>query len=103
MNTFKQLSLFDKAGFLILLIYTGFCAYYSMERVCFADTSYMFFKIVRDTGFNVEAGRYPQVITQLLLVPARFIGLPLKVLMFIYSISFPLFCLRRNFNVCVWI
>ena len=90
MNTFKQLSLFDKAGFLILLIYIGFCAYYSMERVCFADTSYMFFKIVRDTGFNVEAGRYPQIITQLLLVPARFIGLPLKALMFIYSISFPL-------------
>lgn len=90
MNTFKQLSLFDKAGFFILLIYIGFCAYYSMERVCFADTSYMFFKIVRDTGFNVEAGRYPQIITQLLLVPARFIGLPLKALMFIYSISFPL-------------
>jgi hypothetical protein len=90
MNTFKQLSLFDKAGLLILLIYTGFCAYYSMERVCFADTSYMFFKIVRDTGFNVEAGRYPQILTQLLLVPARFLGLPLNALMFIYSISFPL-------------
>lgn len=97
MNTFnqhfirnKELSLFDKAGFLILFVYTCFCGYYSMERVCFADTSYMFFKIVRDTGFNVEAGRYPQIITQLLLVSARFLGLPLKVLMFIYSISFPL-------------
>ena len=86
----KKLSLFEKAGFIILLIYSFFCGYYSIERVCFADTSYMFFKIVRDTGFNVEAGRYPQIITQLLLVPARFIGLPLKALMFIYSISFPL-------------
>ena len=86
----KKLSLFEKAGFLILLIYTFYCANYTLERVCFADTSYMFFKIVRDTGFNVEAGRYPQIITQLLLVPARFIGLPLKALMFIYSISFPL-------------
>lgn len=97
MNTFNQhfiknkhLSLFEKAGFIILLIYAGFCAYYFMERVCFADTSYMFFKIVRDSGFNVEAARYPQILTQLLLIPARFIGLPLNVLMFIYSISFPL-------------
>ena len=81
------------AGYSAFSVYFIFSLVYFRERICFADTANMFFKIVQTGWFNIEAGRYPQVITQLLLVPAVKLGMPLNTLMLLYSISFPLFYL----------
>ena len=80
-------------GYSALLVYFIFSVVFFRDRICFADTANMFFKIVQTGWFNIEAGRYPQVITQILVVPAVKLGMPLSALMLLYSISFPLFYL----------
>jgi hypothetical protein len=77
-------------GFLILTIYFIFCGVYSLERVCYADTAHMLFKIIQSGRFNIEAGRYPQILTQIPTILALKFLPSLKAIVFIYSVSFPL-------------
>lgn len=88
--TTNSTSLIRFAGYSLLAVYTFFCAWYFRERICFADTSHMLFKLIRLETFNIEAGRYPQIITQVLPLVAIYLKLPLTWIMMAYSISFPL-------------
>jgi hypothetical protein len=78
------------AGFLLMAIYLAFCVIYFRERICFADTAHMLVKIINSKSFNIEAGRYPQIFTQLLTIASIRLHLSTNVVMVIYSISFPL-------------
>jgi hypothetical protein len=77
-------------GFMLMAIYLAFCAIYFRERICFADSAHMLVKIMNSASFNIEAGRYPQVLTQLLTIAAIKLHFPTNVVLVIYSISFPL-------------
>lgn len=81
---------FHYFGFIVLSIYFIFCGVYFLERVCYADTAHMLFKIIQSDRFNIEAGRYPQVLTQIPIILALKFLPSLKAIIFIYSISFPL-------------
>lgn len=78
------------AGFLLMAIYLAFCGVYFRERICFADTAHMLVKIINSKGFNIEAGRYPQVVTQLLTIASVRLHASTSVVMLVYSLSFPL-------------
>jgi len=77
-------------GFALFGIYLIFCAIYFRERICFADSAHMLVKIINSKGFNIEAGRYPQIITQIPAILAIRMHLSAAMVMMIYSISFPL-------------
>ena len=77
-------------GFALFGIYLVFCAIYFRERICFADSANMLVKIINSKGFNIEAGRYPQIITQIPAILAIRMHLSAAMVMMIYSISFPL-------------
>lgn len=63
---------------------------YFKDRVCFADTAHMLVKIINREGFNIEAGRYPQVLTQVLTLIALKLKMSAPLVAAIYSASFPL-------------
>ncbi|MEZ5172596.1 MAG: hypothetical protein R2850_03580 [Bacteroidia bacterium] len=78
-------------GFLALGVYFIYCGVYFIERVCYADSAHMLFKMIQSGSFNIEAGRYPQILTQIPVILALKWKISLKAVAFIYSISFPLF------------
>lgn len=77
-------------GHLFFLIYFLFAVFYAKERVLFVDSAYQFFKIINFEDFNIEAGRFSAVITQIPLLTAVKLHLPLNWLLLIFSLSFPL-------------
>jgi hypothetical protein len=79
------------SGFALFSVYLIFCAIYFRERICFADSAHMLVKIINSKGFNIEAGRYPQILTQIPAILAIRLHAPAALVMMIYSISFPLF------------
>jgi hypothetical protein len=90
----SQVSLKSRiSGFTVLalsLAYFFAALIYFQERVCFADTAHMLVKIINREGFNIEAGRYPQVLTQVLTLIALKLKLSAPLVAAIYSASFPL-------------
>lgn len=87
------------AGLLFFLVYFIFCITYAYERICLTDTSYMFYKLIQTGWFNIEADRTPQVLTQLLMVPAIHLKIPMEALLMLYSLSFPLLFLAIYFII----
>lgn len=73
--------------FLFLLFLSIFFAY---ERIINTDAAFYLFKMIHFEGFNIEHGRYSAFISQLLVLPLIKLGINLKVLIYIYSISFVL-------------
>lgn len=79
---------------LIILGHLSFMAlllasvYFYKERILFADSAFQFFKIVNFEKFNVEAARYGSVLPEIPLLIALKLGLNLKLLTIIYSVSF---------------
>jgi hypothetical protein len=70
--------------------YLGAACLYFKERICFADTAHMLVKIINREGFNIEAGRYPQVLTQIPVLLAIKLKLAPAAIAAVYSVSFPL-------------
>lgn len=62
--------------------------YFYKERILFADSAFQFFKIINFEKFNVEAARYGSVLPEIPLLMAVKLGLNLKMLTIIYSVSF---------------
>jgi hypothetical protein len=54
----------------------------------YADCSFQFFKLVNDGTFNIEAGRYGVFLSQIPTLIGVKLGLPLNILVYIYSASF---------------
>ncbi|MCB0820974.1 MAG: hypothetical protein KDC13_10155, partial [Bacteroidetes bacterium] len=90
-NKLQDKSPYQLLGFLALGVYFIYCGVYFIERVCYADSAHMLFKMIQSGSFNIEAGRYPQILTQIPVILALKWKISLKAVAFIYSISFPLF------------
>lgn len=77
---------------LFALLFVG-AAVFSMERVLFADASFILFRIINTGTMQIQEHRYGSFITQSLPLIAAYLHLPLKVIVVVYSVSFPLFYL----------
>lgn len=74
----------------LLLVYGTLAFVFSEERMLNTDCSYQLFSSVNDKGFFFQEGRVGVWPTQLLLVLGIHLGLPMKMLVVAYSMSFPL-------------
>lgn len=77
---------------LFLLLLAG-AAFFSLERVLFADASFILFRIINLDQLQIQEHRYGSFITQGLPLLAARMHLPLHIVVFLYSISFTLFYL----------
>lgn len=72
-------------SFLILLIAS---VYYYKERVLYADSAFQLFKTINFEKINIEAYRYGAILPQLPVLLAMKLGVSLKLLIIIFSVSF---------------
>ncbi len=72
--------------FFIFLIL--FSLFFAKERIINSDAGFYFFKLVNFGHFNIEHGRYSAFISQLPVLAGIKLGLNLKSLLYIYSVSF---------------
>lgn len=72
-------------SFLVLLIVS---IYFYKERILFADSAFQFFKIINFEKINVEAHRYGAILPELPVLLAMKLGVNLKMLTIVYSVSF---------------
>lgn len=89
----KQTLLNNSFGILsysFLFLLSVLAILYSKERVLISDPAYYFFNIINNVDFFVPHTRQTAVITQAPLVYATRMGLPLSVLLPLYSVSFVL-------------
>ena len=69
--------------FLVLLVLAGI---FYKERVLYADSAWQIYKIINFSSFNIEAGRYGTVLTQIITLFAVRQELPLRFVI-LYRIS----------------
>jgi len=84
------------ALFLLLL---GGAFYFNEERVLFCDASYILVRILNTGWFQIQEYRYGSAITQAFPYIGMKLGLPLKTIVVLYSISFNIFYLA----VVIWL
>jgi len=75
-------------GHLSFMILFFAAVYFYKERIIFADSAFQFFKIINFGKINVEAFRYGAILPELPVLLAMKLGIGLKLLIIIYSISF---------------
>lgn len=78
-------------GVAVYSILTVFAIVFYKERVSMLDGAFQFFEIVRKESFAIQANRFGAVGTQIFPVLGIWLGLPLKVVTIMYSLSFVLF------------
>lgn len=77
--------LLGHVSFLLLFLAS---TYFYKERILFADTAYQFFKIINYEKLFVEANRYGAILPAFPLLLAIKLGMSLKLLTIVYSVSF---------------
>lgn len=85
MNNLKRLPL----AFYILICYTCFSGYFAFERILNTDNSYFFFNILNTQKFWFAENRIGVFPSQIPLVLLVNLNAPLNVLIYTYSLSFP--------------
>ena len=75
-----------KLGHFLFLILLGLSVFYALERVCYMDSAFMFFRMVNDEKLIAEGGRYIHVIPQFL--PWLMVKLNAPLHLIIVSFSF---------------
>ena len=80
---------FRLSGHLFFGIFLVFSVLFYLERTVFLDGAYYLFDIIQSGTPNIS-GRYSALLTQILPWLAILLGLPLKVVLLLYSISFTL-------------
>jgi len=100
------ISVFGVLGHLSFFILLLGAVYFYKERILFADSAFQFFKIVNFEKINIEAARYGAILPEFPLLLAMKLGIGLKMLLIIYSVSFIglyymvfLLCLKAYKNV----
>ena len=73
------------AAFIALFI---FAALFYLERVIFVDSSYFSFRLIYDKCFHFTPPRVASVVPQILPLIAVWLHLPLKVILFLFSVSY---------------
>jgi len=82
------ISVFGVLGHLSFFILLLGAVYFYKERILFADSAFQFFKIVNFEKINIEAARYGAILPEFPLLLAMKLGIGLKMLLIIYSVSF---------------
>ena len=77
------------AGHLFFLAYFLMALFYYKEIMLYSDNAFQCFKLVNFGTFNVEASRYSTFFVQLIPLVAVKLHLPLKIILPLYSVSFP--------------
>ena len=90
MDKLKITRLYVIAGHVAFIFILFLSVFFFKERVVLFDSVFQFFKIVNFEKFNIEAGRYITIVTQVPLLLALKLNLSLKALAVIYSVLFTL-------------
>jgi hypothetical protein len=83
----------------VLLVFSG---YFYIERMLFSDAAHIFTTIVNTKRLSIIENRFGSFITQLFPLVGVWLKLPLKTLLFIYSVSFNTFFLASGFMLYRW-
>src|SRR5688500_6624249 len=75
-------------GHLSLIITAILAIYFFKERVLFVDPGQQLFEMINEQNFKVFVGRHSMMINQTIPLIGIKMGLSLKTLMILYSISF---------------
>ncbi len=87
-NAITQHKLFYIIASLFFLISAFYAVYYYKERCLYIDSAFQLFKIITYEGFNFEAFRFGVVFSQIPTIIAIKVGVPLKSVLIIFSLSF---------------
>jgi len=94
MLNIKNVSKIALATLFILLLGAG---YYYLERILFIDAVHICFNIINTKTLAIQERRYGSFITQIFPLIGVWLHLPLKGILFLYSISFNLFYFSAAF------
>ncbi|HEX4886975.1 MAG TPA: hypothetical protein VFV37_02915 [Luteibaculaceae bacterium] len=81
-------SLAVKAGYLHFAVLTVFALLFYRERVFYIDTGNQLFEMLNSENFHVFVGRYSMVFSQIIPVVAIKLGLSLRAIAILFSLSF---------------
>ncbi len=81
----------SNSDLLLLLCYFLFTCFFYIERTSFLDNPFTIFKLINDESLFVNASRYPAAVLQILPLLAIKFGVPLKLVLFVHSLSYFLF------------
>ena len=99
MQNFTLLKKFRIELFYVLIaVYFFLCIYYAFERMLNMDSSLQLFQMINNKDFFFQENRFGVWLTQLPLLFAVYLHAPIKFLLYIYSISFPL-----EYLLIIWI
>jgi hypothetical protein len=87
-DTLRKCSLIAVLALFLLLI-ASFVFY--KERVLFADAAFVAFNIINYHSLSIQAQRYGSFITQLVPYLGQALGLPIRIILLGYAVSFNLF------------
>ncbi len=76
----------------LILLSVGSLVFYK-ERMLFADPAFIVFEIIQSKHFVISEHRYGAFITQMFPLISTYIGIPLKWILVLYSLSFYIFFL----------
>jgi len=79
------------SGHFIFLIHAVLVTCFVFERSLYADSAYFLFNIINTETFFVGAERYASVLPQILTIAAVKMELPLKIVLYVFSISYIVF------------
>jgi len=77
-----------KVGHFIFLILLGLSVIYALERVCYMDSAFMFFRMVNDEKLIAEGGRYIHIIPQFLPWLLVKFNAPLQIIIICFSLMY---------------
>lgn len=89
-------------GHFIFFIHVLFAVIFCLERTLYSDTANFTFNIINQEDFFVGASRYSCILPQFLVIGAAKIGLSLKTLLMVYSLSF-IFYYYILYNIVVYV
>ncbi len=84
--------------FVLITVYIVFSIVYAYERMLNTDCSYQLFQVVNFKKFFFQENRFGVIFTQIPLLIGVYLHLPMKLLLYVYSVSFPL-----EYLIIIWI
>jgi hypothetical protein len=87
-----------KLGHFIFLILLGMSVFYALERVCYMDSAFMFFRMVNGEKLIAEGGRYIHVIPQFLPWLMVKLNAPLHLIIISFSLMYTM-CLYVTYII----
>lgn len=81
-------NLYKYLGHFFFIVYISYCGYYYIERTLPFDGAFYSFKMIHESWFNIENGRWGAFYTQIIPIIGLKCGASLKTFLFLFSISF---------------